>query len=141
VLLVWVAGLLVGAAPQQAIGSWASIGAAPVNPLGMRAVALPDGRTLFVGGVNDGTATNAVIVFNPSDSSFAPAGQLLEPRTGHTATLLDDGRVLVAGGTVNDLLSADLEIFDLATGTSTVVGPIAQHATVMARHGCTTAQC
>lgn len=48
---------------------------------------------------------------------------------GHTATLLDDGRVLVAGGTVNGLISSDIELFDPASGTSTLVALMVQPRT------------
>ena len=49
--LVSGAGLLLRAEPPQAVGTWASIGTAPENRIGAAAVALPDGRTLIVGGL------------------------------------------------------------------------------------------
>jgi hypothetical protein len=60
---------------------------------------LKDGRTLIAGGSVDGTPTDSVVVFDPNTGSFSLAGHLLLARVGHTATLLDDGRVLIAGGT------------------------------------------
>ena len=71
------------------------------NPFGNGAsVALSDGRTLIVGGAGlDGAATNVVASFDTATNQFAIAGTLLSARTGHTATLLKDGRVLVTGGT------------------------------------------
>ena len=125
VALVSGAGLLLRAEPPQEVGTWASIGTAPENRIGAAAVALPDGRTLIAGGLADGTATDAVVVFDPADSSFATAGQLPEPRAGHTATLLEDGRVLIAGGKVNDILTGDLVIFDPSDGSSTLVATLA----------------
>jgi hypothetical protein len=110
--------MLLRAQLPQAVGDWASIGAAPHNPTDAAAVALPDGRTLILGGQINGAPTDAVVVFDPTEGTFTNIGQLIAARTGHTATLLKDGRVVVAGGTVNDLLTGDLEIFDPSVGNS-----------------------
>lgn len=60
---------------------------------------------------------------------------MLAPRTVHTATLLDDGRILIAGGAdINDNVLASCEIFDPATGTSTAV---ASMSTARTQHSAT----
>ena len=49
--------------------------------------------------------------------SIASSGQMLEPRSGHTATLLPDGKVLIAGGMRrNQDFYRSAELFDPATG-------------------------
>jgi hypothetical protein len=46
-----------------------------------------------------------------------PAAPMLEPRSGHTATLLPDGKVLIAGGMRrNQAFHKSAEIYDPATG-------------------------
>ena len=70
------------------------------------ATLLKDGRVLVVGGwghVGQGSAATSTDVgtaevFDPTTGSFSPAGSLLQSRYGHSATLLDDGRVLIVGG-------------------------------------------
>jgi hypothetical protein len=60
----------------------------------------------------------------PCFAGFKFAGRLVTPRGKHTATLLQDGRVLIAGGTDKGLYnaSAKAEIYDPSTGLSTATG-------------------
>ena len=61
--------------------------------------------------------------------SFAGTGSLNVARQGHTATLLSDGRVLIAGGLVfdqnqNDVTLANAELYDPATGAFSYTGSL-----------------
>jgi N-acetylneuraminic acid mutarotase len=59
--------------------------------------------------------------------SIAATGNLNVARSAHTATLLPDGRVLVAGGRGPGLAALDsAEIYDPATGIWTVTGSLAK---------------
>ena len=52
--------------------------------------------------------------------TFAPTGKLLQPRSSHTTTLLQDGRVLISGGCGNAtvlVIDCPAEIYDPATGS------------------------
>ncbi|MFI8962635.1 kelch repeat-containing protein [Streptomyces sp. NPDC053493] len=65
---------------------------------------LADGRVLVVGGYGGPNAfpvrpLATAEVYDPVSGDWSPAGELREPRCGHSATPLPDGRVLVAGGT------------------------------------------
>jgi Galactose oxidase, central domain len=65
------------------------------------ATSLPDGRVLVTGGHQFNASNSAVEtaeVYDPGTGSFMPVGSMSVAREGHTATLLSDGRVLVAGG-------------------------------------------
>jgi N-acetylneuraminic acid mutarotase len=115
--------LLVGGSDQS--GATTSISAEVFNPadnsftgvtnfmpngrFNHAAVALPDGAVLVVGG-QAGTITynTAAAIFtaaqntdgspNPAGGTWSPAGGLPQGRQLHTATVLKDGRILVAGG-------------------------------------------
>jgi hypothetical protein len=81
-------------------------------------VALADGRALVVGGYN----RNTVELWDPATSSF----RLVTARMAHvrdypTATLLADGRVLIAGGDTIAPTYVFAEIFDPRTETFTPV--------------------
>ena len=69
---------------------------------------LPDGTVLAAGGETDSCSANACFfagsvataeLYNPSAGAFVSTGNMAIARGSHTATLLGDGRVLIAGGT------------------------------------------
>jgi hypothetical protein len=66
------------------------------------ATLLQDGRVLVTGGYwSDGHSwkvLSATEIFDPATEKFSPTGSMGAAREDQTATLLDDGRVLIAGG-------------------------------------------
>lgn len=102
------------------------------------ATRLQDGRVLVAGGgapVSDPAAvpTRKAEIYDPATRRFAEIGEAAVYRNNHSATLLNDGRVLVAGGECatrtgenNDLdYCASAELYDPATGTFTPTGTMA----------------
>jgi hypothetical protein len=93
------------------------------------ATALHDGRVLVAGGENANagsahfwrTVHRSAEIYDPATRTFTPIPSMNEARSGHTATLLRDGRVLVTGGRSGDVYSAtvlsSIEIFDPQTLT------------------------
>lgn len=80
------------------------------------ATLLPNGRVLIAGGftTNDTStgSTNTSEIYYPDTSVFLRAGVMTSSRSNHTATLLPDGNVFVAGGFgANDIISSSAEIF------------------------------
>jgi len=79
-------------------------------------VVLADGRLLYA----QGNSCN--LVFDPATRTFTTVGQMNEDRQGATATLLKDGRVLIAGG-IDSSSGTDDELFDPKTGRFTPIVP------------------
>jgi hypothetical protein len=67
------------------------------------ATVLQNGQVLIVGGYGNGVNGSDDIgeceLFNPATGIFTPTGSLNVPRYWHTATLLQNGMVLITGGT------------------------------------------
>lgn len=85
---------------------------------------LPDGRVLITGGMQhaDGDgATNVAELFNPATGLFSTAAPMMFTRSFHASVVLDDGRVMVMGGSTissGEVVSlATTEIYDPATNT------------------------
>src|SRR5438309_7911379 len=65
----------------------------------------------------------ATLIDASSSSQVEQLGLLAVPRTGHAATALADGRVLITGGRDNaGIIVATAEVFDPASQTSTTIG-------------------
>ncbi|HAH07174.1 MAG TPA: hypothetical protein DCM05_11750 [Elusimicrobia bacterium] len=91
------------------------------------ATLLPDGRVLVTGGIsNGGVILNNAEVYNPATNTWAailPANPMSAARYNHTATLLPDGRVLVAGGQDNaGTVSATCDVFTPQTNSFVPTG-------------------
>jgi hypothetical protein len=86
---------------------------------------LPDGKVLLSGG-SRGSANNPVYlksleVYDPKTGTSRIAGTMTRARTFHSATLLDDGRVLLAGGYCGGCSEAFDDLFDPKTDTVTPI--------------------
>ena len=96
---------------------------------------LNDGRILITGGL-DGVATfnwGDAEIYDPSNGTMTALTSTMQgPRGGHTATLLDDGRVLITGGNtvfagaagapsiqIYNTAHSQVDIFDPTTNTFT----------------------
>ena len=90
------------------------------------ATRLPDGKVLITGGFNSAAAPGSQVlataeIYNPVDGSFtSTTGTMNAARMDHTATLLPNGLVLIAGGTDNDSIKG-AELFDPSTGLFTAL--------------------
>jgi len=84
---------------------------------------LEDGRLLAAGGTTKGGFLTACEIYDPESDAWRATGELTEPRHGHTATRLRDGRVLVAGSWA-DGYSTRAEIFDPGNESWTKVAPM-----------------
>jgi len=108
----------------------------PFSPTGSLATArsnhtatlLPSGKVLVVGGYTEPhgpppVALSSAELYDPATGSWSPTGSLATARYDHTATLLPNGKVLVAGG-YNNAALASAELYDPATGSWSPTGAL-----------------
>ncbi|TMD25994.1 MAG: hypothetical protein E6I94_11060 [Chloroflexi bacterium] len=115
-------------------GRWTETGSmhAP-RVLGHSATLLPDGRVLVAGGGQVGAGyypgQSSAELYDPGTGTWTETGNMAVARSSHSATLLPDGKVLVAGGTTSVLsgppyyrATREAELYDPVTGTWTATG-------------------
>jgi N-acetylneuraminic acid mutarotase len=82
---------------------------------------------LVAGGSRANGASVAVaILFDPDSRTWSDTGRLGTGRSGHTATLLEDGTVLVAGGYSDLGAEASAEVYRPGTTSWSAVGSMAE---------------
>src|SRR6266702_1342461 len=94
----------------------AAVGALVTARVSHTATLLPNGRVLIAGGTGAIGSLSSAEIFDPANPGAAfrvLSATMGAPRARHTATLLKDGTVLIAGGDV----AGTAEIFDPTTET------------------------
>jgi N-acetylneuraminic acid mutarotase len=110
-------------------GTWSSAGNLAVARELVTATLLHDGRVLVAGGHNGtlpNTALNAAEVYQPANNTWSSTFNLLQARSRHTVTLLQNGRVLAVGG-FNDAegVLSSAELYDPVSGSWSSAGVMA----------------
>jgi hypothetical protein len=100
---------------------------------------LPNGKVLIAGGADlDNHALASAELFDPELGTFSNTGNMTFPRVLASATLLADGRVLIASG-VLDGAPPVAELYDPSTGTftatATMVRPQAGDTSMLLNSG------
>ena len=77
------------------------------------AASLPSGKVLLAGGWSNRDApTESAELFDPKNLTFTSTGSLKDGRSGHTATVADDGRIIVIGGRSGSAILSSIEAYD-----------------------------
>jgi hypothetical protein len=106
------------------------------------AALLDNGTVLITGGEGPSfpSSLQSAELYNPGTSTFtATTGLMTVPRQNHTATLLKNGLVLIAGGFNGSTILSTAELYNPATGTFTATGSMstarAQHTATLLNNG------
>ena len=109
-----------------ASGIWTDTGIVGAGYWEETATLLPNGKVLVAGGIifygDVGVSFAGSELYDPVSGTWITTGSLSAARNDHTATLLPNGKVLVAGGFGNARILASAELYDPASGTWMATG-------------------
>lgn len=121
--------LFLGASLSSHAQTWSFTGNLQQARSSHTATLLNNGQVLIVGGTYRGSfveyGLTSAELYNPATGAFSTTGSLNTGRFGHTATLLSNGKVLIAGGTDVSTPLSSAELYDPTSGTFTVTGSLA----------------
>jgi hypothetical protein len=96
---------------------------------------LPNGQVFVTGGhVIAGQALASAELYEPASGTWTSTESLATARSDHTATLLPNGHVLVAGGSNDSGDLASAELYDVGLGFSSLWQPEITTARVRSGH-------
>ena len=132
--IVGVAAIFLNANSRAlSFGTFASTGKLPSSERNAVSLLLPSNIALIVGGIDSSSRLTSLVAYDPAGETFSNVGMMDAPY--NTATLLDDGKVLLAGGgnfvstgPGTDVLTS-AELYDPANGVLTATGPALQGVT------------
>jgi hypothetical protein len=117
---------------DPATGTWAATGSLATYRYLASATLLPNGKVLVAGGIHGSGplafSLATAEIYNPATGTWSATGSMNAARASQTATLLPNGKVLVAGGCIGRRCGtsvASAEIYDPASGTWTMTGSMA----------------
>jgi N-acetylneuraminic acid mutarotase len=100
--------------------TWTQTGSMNIARSRHIAALLPDGTVLVAGGLIGSpgkiVTTASAEIYNPNTGIWSLTGSMSVPRSRFTATLLLNGKVLVAGGSNNGFATATAELYDFQSG-------------------------
>ncbi len=112
---------------DPASGTWTATGSLAAPRYHHTALLLANGQVLVTGGTASESGTTplgSAELYDPATGTWTATGSLVGARHHHTATLLPNGQVLVAGGGNASGRLSSAELFTPATGTWTSVSAL-----------------
>lgn len=111
-------------------GTWTQTGSMHVARIGFTATLLKNGKVLVVGGIGNGGFNDTLAsaeLYDPVSGTWTLISSMHIARSNFTATLLKNGKVLVAGGNSSYATpTASAELYDPAKGSWSLTGNMSQ---------------
>jgi WD40 repeat protein len=128
------------AVPSARAYYFTNTGAMNIERYDHTSVLLPNGKVFVAAGFNGDVGNVATSeTYDPATGSWTTNGDLLEPCSDNTATLLTNGLVLIAGGADFNGSLTNAELYNPTTGVWTETGPLSHarlwHTATLLKNG------